>query len=338
MTARSARSVRFTGPREVAVRDREVPEPDAHEVCVRAEVSAISPGTELLIYRGEVPEEMPADETIDALSGTFEYPLCYGYATVGIVDAIGSEVSSDWRGRRVFAFHPHESRFCALVEDLVPVPEGVAPATASLLANVETAITFALDGRPKIGERVVVYGQGLVGLLTTALLDRFPLDTLVTVDSIERRRAVSESLGADASVPPETDLDRYLDGDPDGADLAYELSGNPSALNAAIDATGYSGRIVIGSWYGEKRAQLDLGREFHRSRITLKSSQVSTIDPEHAGRWDKDRRIDAAWDALSRVEGSKFLTHRVPVERAPEAYRLLDEHPEGAIGVVLTYE
>ena len=337
----TARSVYFTGPREVRVRERDVEPPEANEARVRTEVSAISPGTELLIYRDQVPEAMAADETIASLSGDFEYPLRYGYATVGVVEEVGADVATEWDGRRVFAFHPHESRFCASVEDLVAVPNGVPSTTAALLANAETAVSFALDGEPKVGERVVVYGQGLVGLLTTALLDRFPIAALVTVDDIGRRRELSEGLGADVSVPPGAEIDEYLDGDSGdatGADLAYELSGNPEALDAAIDATGYAGQVVIGSWYGEKRAALDLGREFHRSRIRLRSSQVSTIDPEHSGRWDKQRRLDVAWDALSRVEGSNFLTHRVPVERADEAYRLLDERPQEAIGVVLTYD
>jgi alcohol dehydrogenase len=338
------RSVYFTGPREVAVREREVPEPGAGEARVRAEVSAISPGTELLLYRDQVPEEMAADETIDALSGGFEYPLRYGYATVGVVESVGEGVSADWEGKEVFAFHPHESRFCAPIEELVVVPERIDAETAALLANAETAVSFALDGAPKIGERVAVYGQGVVGLLSTAVLGRYPLDTLVTVDGIEPRREVSERLGADASLAPGTDLGERFenngdsDGDPGGADLAYELSGDPAALDSAIDATGYAGRIVIGSWYGEKRAELDLGQEFHRSRIRLQSSQVSTIDPQHAGRWDKERRLGVAWDALAAIDSDGLLTHRVPVERAEEAYRLLDERPEEAIGVLVTYD
>jgi alcohol dehydrogenase len=334
----TARSVYFTGPREVAVREHEVETPGTKEVRVRTELSAISPGTELLVYRDQVPEAMAADETIDSLAGTFEYPLCYGYATVGVVEGIGENVPAEWEGERVFAFHPHESRFCAAIEDLIAVPEGISPEAASLLANAETAVSFALDGAPKIGERVAVYGQGLVGLLSTALLGRYPLETLVTVDGIERRRELSESLGADASVSPATGLDGRFENDPAGVDLSYELSGDPEALDAAIDATGYAGRVVIGSWYGEKRAELDLGHEFHRSRIRLQSSQVSTIDPEYSGRWDKDRRLDVAWDALAAIDSERFLTHRVPVERAEEAYRLLDERPEEAIGVLLTYD
>ena len=80
------------------------------------------------------------------------------------------------------------------------------------------------------------------------------------------------------------------------ADLCFELSGAPSALNTAISLTGFDGRIMIGSWYGQKQSGLDLGGRFHRSRIRLISSQVSTIAPELTGRWDKDRRFESILD------------------------------------------
>ena len=101
--------------------------------------------------------------------------------------------------------------------------------------------------------------------------------------------------------------------------------------------TGFSGRIVIGSWYGEKRAEIDLGGAFHRSRIKLISSQVSTIAPELSGRWDKARRFDAAWKALERIKPEKWITHRFPIEEAAKAYELLDERPQETIQVVFKY-
>ena len=97
-------------------------------------------------------------------------------------------------------------------------------------------------------------------------------------------------------------------------DLTFELSGSPSALNDAIALTTFSGRIVIGSWYGKKHAEIDLGGSFHRSRIKLISSQVSTISPELSGRWDKSRRFDTAWKALERIKPEKWITHRFPIE------------------------
>jgi len=188
-----------------------------------------------------------------------------------------------------------------------------------------------MDARPRIGARVVVFGQGPVGLLTTAVLSEFPLSSLVTVDRCERRRRLSESLGADRSVPPE-------ELGVDDADITFELSGNPTALDAAIDATGYAGQVVVGSWYGTKDVTLDLGRHYHRSHIRLRSSQVSHIDPDHADRWDKDRRLDVVRSWLADRDLAQLLTHEIPIDRAAEAYRLLDERPDDVVQVALTYE
>lgn len=352
----TARSVHFTAPREVTVREAPVPEPSAGQVRVESIVSAISPGTELLVYRGEVPTDLAADTTIDAIDDTFEYPLQYGYATVGRVTAVGDGVDPDWRDELVFAFHPHASHLLATPDDIWRVPDWCSPERAAFLANLEAAIGFVMDGRPRIGERVAVFGQGVVGLLTTALLAEFPLSALATVEPHGMRRELSERMGADESLPPGADLAPVLGEDADdaangadgvdaangvdgadGVDLAYELSGRPEGLDAAIDATGYGGRVVVGSWYGNRRADLNLGEQFHRSHIRVRSSQVSTIDPDHAGRWDKPRRFDLAWRLLRTVETDRLVTHRLPVGRAEQAYRLLDESPDEAVQVLLTY-
>ncbi|WP_135852041.1 MDR/zinc-dependent alcohol dehydrogenase-like family protein [Halorussus salinus] len=372
------RSLYFTEPRAVEVRERERRDPDEGEVRVRVERSAVSPGTELLVYRGEVPTGMAADATIDALAGTFEFPLQYGYAAVGRVEAVGPGVESAWLDRRVFGFNPHESHFCAPVAELLAVPDDCSATEATFLPNVETAVNLVQDGAPRLGERAVVFGQGVVGLLTTALLGRFPLAELVTLDYYPDRRERSRELGADAALDPEgdagervrdelaggganadsevtdadseateaasdetTDNDETTDSDPyddiAGADLTYELSGCPDALDSAIAATGYDGRVVVGSWYGTKPAELDLGGRFHRSRVSVESSQVSTIAPDLRGRWSKDRRMDVAWDWLREVDPERFVTHEFGIGEASESYDLLDENPGDALGVVFEY-
>ncbi len=330
----TARAVCFTGPGEVAVRERSVPEPGPDEIRVRAMVSAISPGTELLVYRGDIEQGVAADESIDALSGSLSYPVEYGYATVGEVIAAGSE-ATQLRGRQVLAFHPHASEFVVPAESVVPVPD-LPPERAALLPNVETAVNLALDGEPAVGQRAVVFGQGVVGLLTASLLAEYPLQELVTVEPQDNRRELSTTMGADRSLRPERAAEGPWEREAD-ADLAYELSGNPDALNAAIDATGYAGRIVVGSWYGTKPVELSLDSEFHRSRIELVSSQVSTIAPARRGRWGKDRRLGVAKTHLGRIDPEPLITHRLPIEEAPRAYELLDERPGEAVQVVLTY-
>ncbi|WP_251341940.1 zinc-dependent alcohol dehydrogenase [Haloplanus halophilus] len=334
----TGRSLYFTEPRTVSVEPEPVSAPGPDEVLVETRRSAVSSGTELLIYRGEMPRDLPADATLDSLDGDLSYPLKYGYAAVGEVVACGANVDESWRGRRVFAFHPHESHFLATPDALVPVPEDVSTETAALLPTAETATTLAMDGRPRVGERVVVFGAGMVGLVTTSVLSSFPLERLTVVEPVPHRREMATRLGADETLRPEAAATVGERGDPPGADLVYELSGSPETLDGAIDAVGYDGRIVVGSWYGRKRAETDLGGFFHRNRIDVSSSQVSTLAPDLRGRWTKERRLDVAWERLRGLATDRLVTHRIGVGSAGDAYRLLDDGPENALQVLLTYE
>lgn len=334
------KSLYFTGPGQVELREETLPATAPDQVQVQSLYSAISPGTEMLIYRGQFPRDLPMDDAIPALSGQFQYPFCYGYACVGRVLEIGEAVEEGWNGRLVFAFQPHTSHFVTTPDVLFPLPEDISPETACLLPNMETAVNLVQDAAPILGEQALVFGQGIVGLLTTALLAEFPLAALLTCDCYPLRREASLSLGVTAALDPyaEDFRKKIRDLIPSGADLAIELSGSPTALDDAIALTGYSGRVVIGSWYGQKKAALDLGGTFHRSRIRLISSQVSTIAPGLRGRWDKTRRFEVAWEALRRIQPGKWITHRYPLDEAEEAYRLLDESPEETIQVLFGYE
>ena len=338
-------SLYFTGPYQLEIREESLASPASDQVLVQTLLSAVSPGTEMLVYRGQTPPGMAIDDTIGALAGEFGYPLKYGYAAVGRVMALGSKVEKVWRDRVVFAFHPHESHFLANPADLMPVPDAITPETAALLPSMETAISFLMDGQPTIGEQVAVFGQGIVGLLTAALLAQLPLASLVTLDHYPLRRDWSRRLGAHATLDPARPdlldkLHHHLQGDRPyrGADLAYELSGNPQALDQAIAATGFNGRIVVGSWYGQKQASLNLGGRFHRSHMRLISSQVSHIAPRWRGRWSKDRRLQQAWAMLARGFLDSLITHRFPFSHASQAYQLLHQNPQETIQVVLTYD
>ena len=331
------RSLVFTGPREAAVRETTfAPAPD--EAVVRTRFSAINAGTELLIYRGEAPRELPADATLDSLDGDLSYPLRYGYAAVGDVTAVGDAVDDEWLDRTVFAFTPHDTAFAAGPAQLVPVPEDVDPAAMTMLPSAETATSLVLDGRPRVGERVVVFGAGVIGLFTLALLASFPLERLVAVEPVAERREQARRLGADAAVAPEN-LEDVLSMDrEEGADLLYELSGQPEALDDAVGAAGYDSRVIVGSWYGTKRASLDLGGGFHRDRVSIESSQVSTLAPEARGRWSKERLLDTALDHLRGVDTDPLATHRFAFENAPSAYDLLADGRNDALQVLLHYD
>lgn len=335
------RAVVIESPFSVRLRREEIPPPQDGEVIVHVAFSAISAGTEMLAYRGQLPAELPLDDSLPALTGPVRYPLRYGYAAVGTVHALGANVAPAWEGRRVFCFQPHADRVCVRVEDLVPVPDGTGDRDALFLANMETTVTLMLDGHPAVGEKVVVFGQGVVGLLATALLARYPLQALYTVDLDHERREASLAAGAHACFAPERmeELKSRLSADSVGllADLVFELTGDPRSLDSAIALAGFGARVVVGSWYGSKTVEVRLGGRFHRSRIRLIASQVSSLPAAFAPRWDRLRRQAAAWENIRRLRPARFITHEVPAEQAAEAYDLLERRPEGVLQVILKY-
>jgi 2-desacetyl-2-hydroxyethyl bacteriochlorophyllide A dehydrogenase len=339
----NSQSLYFVEPGVVEVRAEPLPEPDSNQVLVRTWLSGISSGTEMLIYQGNFPEDLALDEGIEAIAGTAIFPLKYGYSAVGEVVACGEGVDPGWIGKQVFSFQPHASHFVAEIDTLQIIPNGMTKEDAIFFPNMETAVNFLMDGGPIIGEYVIVLGQGVVGLLTTALLSSYPLINLVTFDHYDIRREASLGSGAQMSLHPsdkagleklETELSRRKSR---GADLVYELTGDPKGLDQAIDLCGFDGRIVLGSFYGKKKAELNLGGWFHRSRIKLISSQVSTINPIFNGRWDKSRRSNLVWEMISQVQPARLITHKIPFEQANQAYRMLAEYPERTIQIAFTY-
>lgn len=338
-------SLFFTAPETVQVQGESVNKPRRDQVMVETKYSAISSGTELLLYTDNIPENMPVDLTLDNYSGIFAYPMKYGYATVGRVTDVGRVVDPTWVGKTVFSFHPHETHFLASETELIPLPDDLAPEDALFLPTMESAINFVMDGEPLIGERVAIFGQGIVGLLTTALLSRYPLEKILTFDFHELRRKQSTELGAAASFHPEKideseKIKEMLSEDDDfiGADLLFELSGASEALNDAIDLAGYESRIIVGSWYGAKKPSLNLGNAFHREHLRIISSQVSQIPSRFTGRWTKQRRLDVTISLLRQIKPSQFITHRISFNDAPKAYQLLHEKPEEALQVIFKYQ
>lgn len=322
-------SLYFEAPQQVSIREEILPPLPADHVLVETVASAISAGTELLFYRSQIPPEMSIDEGIDALKGEVAYPFKYGYALVGRVVQVGEAVSQRWLEQAVFSFHPHESHFHAAPAELMPLPPAVSLEDALFLPNMETAVNLVMDGAPRLGERVAVIGQGVVGLLTTALLASFPLSNLTTFERLPFRRRISRQLGAHRAL--EALPEGHDEEKAEEFDLVFEVSGSPLALNLAIDLCGFDSRIVIGSWYGTKQAALNLGGQFHRRRIRLLSSQVSTVAPELSGRWSKERRFSVAWEMIKRLQPARLITHRFELVQAAEAYRLLAEGQDDTV-------
>jgi 2-desacetyl-2-hydroxyethyl bacteriochlorophyllide A dehydrogenase len=332
-----ARAVWFVGPGRAELRDELLPAPGPGDLLVQAERSAISHGTELLVYRGQVPPETALD--LPTLAGSFGFPIKYGYASVGVVQARGAEVAGIEVGDRVFCLHPHQTTYVVPAELAWRLPPDLDPERAVFAANVETALNVLLDTPVRVGERVAVLGQGTVGLLIGLLARRNGAGRVAVVDPFERRRALAVALGADAALDPAAATSAVITDALGGRpDLVFEASGSPTALQAAVDAVADEGTVTVCSWYGTKTVPLMLGGRFHRGRIRLRSTQVGRIPPELSSRWSYERRRSTVLELLAALRVDRLISHRIPFEDAPQAYALLTDRPEKTTQVVLTYE
>jgi 2-desacetyl-2-hydroxyethyl bacteriochlorophyllide A dehydrogenase len=328
-----ARTLYIARPRAVEIREEPLRSCGRGEALVSSELSAISAGTELLFYRGDLEEGVAVDASLPTLAKPLRYPLRYGYCSVGTIADTGTGVSPELRGRRVFAFHPHQDRFVESVERLVPLPDGLSAEAGCFLANMETAVSLVMDGAPVLGESVAVVGQGVVGLLTAALLARMGVLELTVVEPLPMRLDFAQSVcpGARRASSASEALSRGP------FDLVFEISGSLSGFQTALSLLRFEGRMVVGSWYGAKASAVALGTNVHRNRNTILFSQVSRIDSRHSARFDRARRLGVALEWLGRVPVEKLVTHRISFEEAPAAFRLLDERSDACIQVLLTH-
>ena len=300
------------------VRELPTPRSAAGEVIVSTLFSGISSGTERLVYRGEAPADLALDDTIDALGGTFRYPFAYGYACVG-------EVADS--GRPVFAFQPHQDVFAARTSDLIPLP-ATDPASATLFPLVETALQVTLDAGTGYRDRVVVLGAGVLGLLTALLLQRSGQRPLCA-EPQAWRRGLAASLGVTAVAPEELVKERVP--------LVIDASGNPDAPAMALNMLAHEGTLLVASWFGTKPVVLPLGGAFHRRRLTIRSTQVSTIPAGLSATWTRSRRRREAAELLPELPLAELCTHVFPFSRAAEAFRAVDENAPGLMHAVLDY-
>ena len=322
----------FVAPRTVRLRSIDVDDPRDDQVVVRTEISGISGGTEMLAYRGEIDPDTLLDDTIPSLTGTFRYPFSYGYSVVGTVERSGADLAE---GTPVFAFAPHQDRVVADAGAVIPI-EGVPPRIASLFPLAETGLQVALDAEVRFGDVVVVTGLGPVGIFAGAVLTRAGADVL-GIDPNPFRRDVAKRFGI-SPHPPEDVRSAVLDAAPTGgASVVVESSGDPIVLGPALDLLRHEGTAIVASWYGTKEVRLALGAAFHRRRLTIRSTQVSTIPARLAATWDVARRREAALRLLRDLPVESLATHEFPFERAADAYAAIDRGDEELIQAALVY-
>ena len=322
------RALWFVGPRQVELRGTDTPAPAADQCSVRTICSGISSGTEMLAYRDELAAGPPRRRGDRLARRALPHPFQYGYSAVGRVEATGADVSGLAPGDVVFAFQPHQERFVAADRELVPIGE-LDPRHAVLLPYVETALQVSLDAGPVLEEDVVVSGLGVLGLLVAMMIGHAG-GRVVGVEPVAWRREAAGALGIEAIDPGR------LDDLPEPA-LVIECSGNPAALARALEVVAHEGTVLVASWYGAKPVSLPLGGRFHRRRLTIRSTQVSTIPAAMAGRWTPRRRLERARELAGSLPLERLATHVVPFDRAGEGYARVDAAEPGVVHMAFGY-
>jgi len=288
------------------------------EVRVRALYSGISRGTESLVFNGEVPPSQYESMRAPFQEGAFPVPVKYGYTSVGRVE----EGPEALRGRTVFCLYPHQDVYCVPANAVTPIPDSVPAERGVLSANMQTAINAVWDAGPSVGDRIVVIGAGVVGLLIAWLCRQIPGARVSVVDVEPARESIAKALGI-----------RFLTEPPAGADadLVVHASGNPAGLVSALSVAGMEATIVDVSWYGSATVSLPLGEAFHSRRLTVKSSQVSRVPPGRTPRWSHQRRAQLAVQLLADDALDLLITGESPFDELPDVMARLSREPAGVL-------
>jgi hypothetical protein len=277
----TARAFWTLAPGRGEIRAEALQPPAAGEVLVQTTHSAVSRGTESLVFNGRVPVSEYQRMRCPHQVGEFPGPLKYGYSSVGVVRAGAPELL----GRLVFCLFPHQSAYVVPAAAVLPLPSDVPPERAVLAANLETALNALWDAAPRLGDRVTVVGAGVLGCLCAYLLARQIGVAVELVDIQAERAAVARELGASFAMRAEAQRER---------DLVIHASATESGLRTSLELAAADSTVLELSWYGDTEVRLPLGGAFHQKRLCLRSSQVGTVSPRARRRFDHRSRLALA--------------------------------------------
>ncbi|MCP3800821.1 zinc-binding alcohol dehydrogenase [Allokutzneria sp. A3M-2-11 16] len=338
--------VQFSAPRSVEL----VEEPGAPlasgQVRVRTLYSGISAGTELTAYRGSNPylSKLWDAERRLFVDGTpsFGYPVAgWGYQEVGVVTE--TTVPDLEVGQRVWGIWGHRSSAVVDAAKLAGhvLPDSVPPVAGVFARLGAIALNAVLDADIHLGEDVAVFGQGVLGLLTTRLATLNGA-RVVAVDALPRRLALAAEQGAVLTLNAIDDavaerIAEHTGGR--GADTSIEISGSAKALHEAIRSVGVAGRVVASGFYQGDAVGLRLGEEFHHNRVRLVASQIGGVNPELSQRWSVERlqRTFMELVVAGTLDPLPLVTHVMCAHDVAKAFAEIDERPADTLQVVLDF-
>lgn len=282
----------YVAPNKAEIAPAHLGELAADHCRIETLYSAISRGTESLVFSGAVPVSEYGRMATPLMAGEFPFPVAYGYCNVGRV----IEGPAHWLQKTVFCLGPHQTVFDAPISMLAHVPSALPARRAVLAANMETALNAVWTGKPGPADHIAVVGAGVVGLLVAYLCSQLPGAHVWMVDPNQERAKPAQALGIRYAATVQNIAN---------CDLVFHASGHPDGLRDALSIAGNEASVVELSWYGSRAVTLQLGGNFHSQQLRLQSCQVGHIEQTHQARWSYHRRLMAALELLSdpRLDG-----------------------------------
>ncbi len=305
------------------IRPVELPVAGPGDVSVRTMFSAVSRGTEALVFRGGVPASQHDVMRAPFQEGEFPAPVKYGYLNVGTVESGPAELA----GRTVFCLYPHQTRYVVPASAVTVVPDGVPSARAVLAGTVETALNAVWDATPQVGDRIAVIGAGMVGAAVAAILARVPAARVQLVDIDPTRAEIAAALGVEFALPGDAR---------DGCDLVVHASASEQGLTRALELLRPEGVCVELSWYGDRRVSVPLGEWFHSRRLTIRSSQVGTVSPNRPRTYAQ--RLAVALDLLADPAFDALVTSECRFDELPVVLPVLISREPSELCLRVTYD
>ena len=267
---------------------------NSNEIVVKTLFSGISYGTEKLVYSGKVPKSQRNLMKCPYQEGDFGNDIKYGYINVGkVVDG-----DKSYLGNNIFSLYPHQDFYKIPSNEALIIPNKIPLSRCLLIPNLETAINAVWDTLPSAGDRILVIGAGIVGLLTAYLINKIPGVNLFIVDKDSSKSKITKKLGINFlnAIPKKFDA-RFI----------YECTGDHRILNSLKNNITVNSTICVLSWYGDKKSDIALGENFFSKRAKLIMSQVSKISPSRCDLTNQDRRKIA----LEILDASNDLDHLI---------------------------
>jgi len=359
---------------ETVVADVPVPIPGAGEALVRTAASLVSAGTERMLVEfaakslvgkarsrpdllRQVLDKARREGTLTTLEAAFnrlDQPLPLGYSSAGTIVDLGEELSDLRVGQRVacagggYAVH---AEYAAVPRNLLaPLPDGLDFESAAFTTLGAIALHGFRLAEAQLGERLAVIGLGLLGLLATGIAQAAGCHVL-GIDLDPARVALAEKIGAQAVLRPVAEQAALAFSHGRGCDAVLicadtpsadpvELAGVTARDRARVVAIGAVGLHLPRKIYYEKELSFINSRSYGPGRYDPAYEEAGLDYPLGYVRWTEGRNLEAFVELLAsgRLDVKPLITHRFPIDQAPQAYQMITgKGQEPFLGVLLTY-